>query len=124
LYGFTRVKALRGELKRSEIRGTTRFQLTTKEFVQQRPSHTYRIALENILGMTECDESFAKNTDALPTAGLYGGLPPGAKIYKIVATAVHLVLPSGVVEQEAVCFYTRLSAPFAKQMESLLTSSL
>ncbi|MDP9728227.1 hypothetical protein [Alicyclobacillus tolerans] len=114
---FPSVKSLRGELKRSEIRGNMRYQLTTKEFIQQRESHTYRIALQNILGMTECDEKEAKNLKMSWTnSSKYG------KLYKIVANAMFVILPNSVVEQRSVQFYTWLSPAFAEQMEALLSN--
>lgn len=45
---FSRVLSLRGELKRTEIRGSIRYQLTTREFILQRQQRTYRIALEPV----------------------------------------------------------------------------
>lgn len=116
---FQRVQTLRGELKRSEVRSGMRFQLTTKEFILQRDYRTYRIALENILGLVECsDEEFKRNQGLTMANHRTSGKP-----YKIVTTLMHTVSPNGVVEQSRVSFYTRLSVPFASQLESLLGAS-
>lgn len=115
---FARVPYLRGELKRSEIRGSTRYQLTTREMVVQKSQRTYRIALENILGILECsDHEFRTHESTVPTGDGSNGRP-----YKIVATIIHLVSPAGVIEQTKVSLYTRLSIPFVRQLESLLSS--
>lgn len=86
----------------------------------QRGQNTYRIALSDILGFMECDENeFRSHIHRL------GGLSASEanRAYKIVATVVHSVTPVGVVEQFRVSFYTRLSNPFASQMEHLLGKS-
>lgn len=116
MYGFPKVQMLRGELKRSEIRGGVRFQLTTREFVQQRGTQTFRIALEHILGVVECTDSDLRSrafSNHVPIDS-YG------RPYKITATTVHLISTSGVSEQHQVSFYTRLSTAFAKQLECIL----
>jgi len=117
---FRQVQSLRGELKRSEIRGDARYQLTTKEFVFQRGLNTYRIALEHVLGFIKCrDEEFLRyahlssQTYSVPT-----GDP-----YKIVLTMMHVVSPVGVVEQHRMTFYIRLSQGMASQFENLLKLS-
>ncbi|MCL6443285.1 MAG: hypothetical protein K6T83_07505 [Alicyclobacillus sp.] len=110
---FPKVPWLRGELKRSEIRAGVRYQLTTQEFVLQRESRTYRIALDNILGVIECDDTEYR-------AHAFQADRGSGKPYKIVATLLHLVSPSGVIEQAQVSFYTRLSNPFARYLEGLL----
>lgn len=108
---FPSVPMLRGELKRSEIRGGLRYQLTTQEFVLQRNSKTYRIALDSILGLVPCHSEDIPWTDS---AGGTGAL------YKIVATVMHIVLPSQVVEQEGASLYTRLSPGFARVLTQAL----
>lgn len=119
MYIFPKVKMLRGELKRSEIRHGVRYQLTTKEFVQQRGRTTYRIALDHILGFVECDDAeFAGHVAQAGSRRDGYGRP-----YKIVASVVHLVSDNGVIEQSQVSFYTRLSRPFASQFETLLAST-
>lgn len=117
MYRFPKVKMLRGELKRSEIRNSVKFQLTTHEFIQQRGSTTYRIALENVIGFMECDPSeIARHVNFVSSVkpDTFG------RAYKIVASVLHLVSSNGVIEQEQVSFYTRLSRPFAQQFEALL----
>ncbi|WAH38914.1 hypothetical protein [Alicyclobacillus dauci] len=120
MYRFPKVKMLRGELKRSEVRNNVKYQLTTKEFIQQRGHTTYRIALENIIGFTECDnKEFTRHVRSISSTR-----PDGfGRAYKIVASILHLVSPAGVVEQSQVSFYTRLSSPFAKQLEAYLETS-
>lgn len=118
---FTRVKMLRGELKRTEVRNNIKYQLTTKEFIQQRGQTTYRIALENIIGFIECDAlEFANHVHP------FAGLRPDSfgHAYKIVATLVHLVSPGGVVEQSNISLYTRLSRAFAQQLEQFLQTDV
>lgn len=110
---FRAVPSLRGELKRTEIRMNTRYQLTTKEFVLQKNGSTYRIALENVLGMMECTPEDSHSH--IFSDGSSFGVP-----YKIIATLLHIVLPHGVVEQNGVSFYIRLSPAFAKQMTVIL----
>ncbi|MFB5191056.1 hypothetical protein [Alicyclobacillus fastidiosus] len=120
MYYFPKVKMLRGELKRSEVRNSVKYQLTTKEFIQQRGHTTFRIALENIIGFVECDDAeFSRHVHRL-SSGRSDGF---GRAYKIVASVLHLVSPSGVVEQAQVSFYTRLSRPFAQQLEDCLQSS-
>lgn len=117
MYRFSRIKMLRGELKRTEVRNNMKYQLTTKEFIQQRGQATYRIALENILGVIECDgREFTKHVHPLfqPKSESFG------RTYKIVATVVHFVSPHGVIEQDNISFYTRLSQPFAQQLQHFL----
>ncbi len=115
---FPRVESLRGELKRTEIRAGTRYQLTTREFVLQRQQRTYRIAFENVLGLVECsDDEYRLNGPLYRTVEQGAGRP-----YKIVTTLMHLVSPRGVLEQERVSLYTRLSSSFARQFEILLSS--
>lgn len=120
MYQFPQVKRLRGELKRSEVRNQVKYQLTTREFIQQRGRTTYRIALEHILGMMECsDAEYARHAKPL-----FASSPdPFGKPYKIVALVMHLVTEAGVIEQHRVSFYTRLSPPFAAQMENLLSAN-
>lgn len=114
---FPKVQVLRGELKRSEIRSGIRYQLTTEEFVLQRSQRTYRIALKHILGLVECSELELRGHQSL-----HPGLTAQAQghPYKIVTTLLYMVSPSGVLEQSGVSLYTRLSAPFARQMNHLL----
>ncbi|GLV13841.1 hypothetical protein Heshes_15250 [Alicyclobacillus hesperidum] len=120
MYQFPKIKMLRGELKRTEIRNQVKYQLTTKEFIQQRGRTTYRIALEHILGFVECADS-EYDRHAKP---VYGTKPDRfGKPYKIVANLMYLITESGVIEQSRVSFYTRLSSHFAKQMEILLGSN-
>lgn len=112
---------LRGELKRTEVRNNMKYQLTTKEFIQQRGQTIYRIALENIIGFIECDAlEFANHVHPL------AGQRPDSfgRPYKIVATVVHLVSPGSVVEQSKISIYTRLSRAFAQQLEQFLQSDL
>ncbi|WP_067617431.1 hypothetical protein [Alicyclobacillus acidiphilus] len=119
MYQFPKVKSLRGELKRTEIRNRVRYQLTTKEFIQQRGRTTYRIAIDNILGFIECSDSeFSRHL----APGI--GYEPDrfGRAYKIVASLLHHVTDNGVIEQTHVSFYTRLSASFAKQLESILAA--
>lgn len=112
---FPKIQTLRGELKRSEIRAGVRYQLTTEEFILQRSHRTYRIALRNILGLVECKE------DEFRVAFHRGSqLEAGGQPYKIVATLLYLVSPSGVIEQQGVSLYMRLSKPFARQLGRLL----
>jgi len=120
MYAFPKVKRLRGELKRSEVRNQVKYQLTTREFVQQRGRTTYRIALEHILGMVECsDAEYLRHAKPL-----FGSTPdPFGKPYKIVTVLMHLVTEVGVIEQQGVSFYTRLSPGFAAHMENLLAES-
>lgn len=114
---FPRIESLRGELKRTEIRAGIRYQLTTREFVLQRQQRTYRIALENVIGLVECDD------DEYRLGQLHGAAEESSlRPYKIVTTLMHLVSQRGVVEQERVSFYTRLSSSFARQFETLLSS--
>lgn len=120
IYRFPKIKMLRGELKRSEIRNSIKYQLTTKEFIQQRTGSTYRIALDNIIGFVECDDKEFSN-HAFHSFGR-GGEKFG-RAYKIVASVLHSVTQNGVIEQSNVSFYTRLSSPFAKTMENLLRTT-
>ncbi|MFD1674910.1 hypothetical protein [Alicyclobacillus fodiniaquatilis] len=120
MYHFPKVKMLRGELKRSEIRHGTKYQLTTKEFIQQRGQTTYRIALDHIIGFVECDDKEIIN-HAHRLLG--SSRDPYGRAYKIVANIVHLVSPSGVIEQVHVTFYTRLSRTFAQQLENFLRAA-
>ncbi|WP_274433830.1 hypothetical protein [Alicyclobacillus sp. ALC3] len=116
---FPKVQTLRGELKRSEIRSGVRYQLTTEEFILQRSHRTYRIALRNILGLVECQE------DEFRGAWVRSGvLESGGHPYKIVATLLYLISPAGVIEQNSVSLYTRLSPPFAKQLSHLLQTTI
>ncbi|MCF8563495.1 hypothetical protein LLE49_01895 [Alicyclobacillus tolerans] len=117
LLRFPTVKSLRGELKRSEIRGGIRYQLTTKEFILQRPEQTYRIDLEHILGVTECSEEEIK---APPLRSVRSRVSGTGKPYKIVATLLYSITPNRVIEQSRVSFYTRLSPAFARQLSELL----
>ncbi|MCL6548874.1 MAG: hypothetical protein K6T30_08195 [Alicyclobacillus sp.] len=115
---FPKVETLRGELKRSEIRSGIRYQLTTREFILQREQRTYRIALEDILGIIECsDEELARETHRT-----VGGQATG-KPYKIVTSLLYQISPSGVIEQTFVSLYTRLSPAFATQMARLLAAT-
>lgn len=120
MYRFPHVQRLRGELKRSEIRNNVKYQLTTQEFVQQRGQTTYRIPLDNIIGIVECDGTeFARHAHHLSSTkpDSFG------RAYKIVANLLYSVSPAGVIEQAQVSFYTRLSRPFALQLESFLQTS-
>ncbi|EPZ49043.1 hypothetical protein [Alicyclobacillus acidoterrestris] len=119
MYHFPKVKMLRGELKRSEVRNSVKYQLTTKEFIQQRGQTTFRIALDNIIGFVECDDlEFSQHVNRLSS-----GRSDAGRAYKIVTSVLHLVSPSGVVERGQVSFYTRLSRPFAQLLEDYLQSS-
>lgn len=111
---FPKIQSLRGELKRTEIRGMTRCQLTTREVVVQRPQRTYRISLDNIIGVLECEEDEYRQS--------HGSKPYGdsGRPYKIVTTLLYLISPAGVIEQTSVTFYTRFSRAFATQLERLL----
>lgn len=114
---FPSVKGLQGELKRSEIRGGIRYQLTTQEFVLQRNYQTYRISLQHVLGITECsEEELAAPTSVFVRSSAGGSGRP----YKIVATVLYLVTANRVIEQTRVSFYTRLSTAFAAQLTELL----
>lgn len=119
MYQFPKVKSLRGELKRTEIRNHIKYQLTTKEFIQQRGRTTYRIAIDSILGFVECsDTEFARHL----TPGTATRSDRFGRAYKIVASVLHHVTDNGVIEQTQVSFYTRLSTTFASQLESILAS--
>jgi hypothetical protein len=85
--------------------------LTTQEFILQRDRKTYRIALDSILGLIPC------HAEEIPSVGTAGGI---GTLYKIVATVMHVVLPTRVIEQERVSLYARLSPGFA----GLLTKAL
>lgn len=120
MYAFPKVQSLRGELKRCEIRSGVRYQLTTKEFVFQRGLATYRIALSNVLGLVLCtDDEYHRHAHL--TLQSYSG--PTGDAYKIIATTLYLVSPTGVVEQNRVTFYTRLSPGMAAQFAALLQVS-
>ncbi|MDQ0188227.1 hypothetical protein [Alicyclobacillus cycloheptanicus] len=93
--------------------------MTTEEFILQRSQRTYRIALDNILGLMECPEDEFR---------LHGGFDQEraqacGRPYKIVTTLLYLVSPAGVIEQSRVSLYARLSAAFADQMTALLRAS-
>ena len=118
LFAFPKVQSLQGELKRSEVRAGVRYQLTTHEFVLQREQRTYRIALDNVLGLVACsDEEYRVHAGRVFGRGTHG------RPYKIVATLMYLISPAGVIEQSRVSFYARLSPPFASQLEKLLSRS-
>lgn len=117
MYRFSKIKMLRGELKRTEVRNNMKYQLTTKEFIQQRGQATYRIALENIIGVIECDgKEFSMHVHPL----FHLKSESFGSAYKIVATVVHLVSPNEVIEQSNISFYTRLSHSFAQQLQHFL----
>ncbi|MBX5437179.1 MAG: hypothetical protein IRZ33_08175 [Alicyclobacillaceae bacterium] len=115
---FPKIESLRGELKRSEVRSGIRYQLTTREFILQRDRRTYRIALQDILGLIECTDSELAGQMHLAVGAHAAGKP-----YKIVTSLLYQISPSGVREQTFVSFYTRLSPAFASQMAGLLASS-
>lgn len=117
MYYFPKVKMLRGELKRSEVRNSIKYQLTTQEFIQQRGRTTYRIALEHIIGFVECDDRELSQHINLVSNGQPDSF---GSAYKLIASVVHVVSESGVIEQCQVSFYTRLSEAFAKQMDAML----
>ncbi|MDI3257454.1 MAG: hypothetical protein QJR01_06975 [Kyrpidia sp.] len=113
-----RVKPLRGELRRTEIRRNTGFQLTTKEFVLQKQDQAYHIAFEDILGIME--------QGTHPTfPGEWSGetwvcAPDTPGVVKIVAANMQIHRPSGVMETGAGTLHVRLSDEFIQQFLGLL----
>lgn len=114
-----RVKQLAGELRRTEVRRNTGFQLTTKEFILQKEDMAYHIALEDILGVIE-----DRGQEPFPDAGLSGETrvtaPTGPEVVKIVAVRMRIHRPSGTVETGAGTLHVRLSAEFRQQLLNLL----
>ncbi|MBX6396134.1 MAG: hypothetical protein IRY98_10610 [Alicyclobacillaceae bacterium] len=113
-----RVKPLHGELRRSEVRRNTGFQLTTKEFVLQKEDQAYHIALEDILGVLEDRENHA-------FPGGWSGetwvdAPDAPGVVKIIATKMRIYRPSGVTETGAGTLHVRLSGEFVRQFIKLL----
>ncbi|ADG05768.1 hypothetical protein [Kyrpidia tusciae] len=113
-----RVKALRGELRRTEIRRNTGFQLTTQEFVLQKESQAYHIAFDDILGVVEQGSPPAFPEEWSGDTRVPAADSPG--VVKIVATNMRIHRPGGITETGAGTLHVRLSEEFTLQLLRLL----
>jgi hypothetical protein len=119
---FINVKALSGELKRTEIRRGVGYRLTTKEFILLREDVSYHILLEDILGvMSRDEEETTTHTEKIGDTTISHTF--GSSSYKIVVTKMRIYNRSGVYEKGSSTFYTQMSDGFTKQLIELLRTA-
>lgn len=116
---FINVKAMAGELKRSEVRRGVGYRLTTKELVLLREDQSFYILLEDILGIfSQDDEDVSTHTHKSGDTKVKHHF--GRSTYKIVAHKLRIYNRSGVHEKGSMTLYTHLSDGFSKQLLALL----
>jgi hypothetical protein len=117
---FINVKALSGELKRTEIRRGMGYRLTNKEMILLREDISYHILLEDILGLISRDEEEASTHGHLIGDIRVNAQLGGATTYKIVVHKMRVYNRSGVHERGASTLYANLSNGFSAQLVELL----
>jgi len=119
---FINVKALSGDLKRTEIRRGVGYRLTTKEFILLRDDVSYHILLEDILGVMLRDEEEA-SVHRETVGDTHVSHHFGTSSYKIVVTKLRIYNRSGVYEKGSSTLYTQLSDGFCEQLFELLQAA-
>ncbi|PWK15523.1 hypothetical protein [Tumebacillus permanentifrigoris] len=117
---FINVKALSGELKRTEIRRGMGYRLTNKEVILLREDISYHILLEDILGLISRDEEEANVLEQLLGDTRVSSQLNGVMTFKIVVHKMRVYNRSGVHERGASTVYANLSNGFSTQLVELL----
>jgi hypothetical protein len=117
---FINVKALSGELKRTEIRRGMGYRLTNKEVILLREDISYHILLEDILGLISRDEEEANVHEHMLGDTRVSSQLTGAMTFKIVVHKMRVYNRSGVHERGASTVYANLSNGFSTQLVELL----
>lgn len=121
---FINVKALSGELKRTEIRRGMGYRLTSKEVILLREDISYHIFLEDILGLIARDEEEATEYGRVIGDTFVSTLgTQHATTYKIVVHKMRVYNRSGVFERGASTLYANLSSGFSQQLVELLQAN-